>query len=528
MCRSLRSMLNRITMRVFPSLLVIQKAASLRNIASDSDTPTSITKLGHSSSMSREQGLYPIPASFDLPAGRPNLPDPVATIDVRTPRSFISNIKLNSCATPSSLPSSRMVIRSSQLRLVSRILSISSRLSWLTLVNAKYWGVCVLEACQANPLESNQVWERDSGNVRISYKHFFRIRIHQLPELDSDPSKLHKMTRTQHHSPRHGLTPSWRYWPWTSTQYTSTLGNKHSIQKTIASSQSQNTKKLTERNYIQFSKTPRTWLTKAMTATRNNFHDCQRRELGSWNDCRDRKATVPQSSASHPKNWDLHWKELQTLLPQRNLQCSSWETNAQVETNAGTCTTSIHLSTSICVECSTLQDDWKWFNLPLVRRDILPSEIARWRQERTEWNGDRAKTTQACPRKTLSVVQLLSISSRADWCFHSDWYFLSPSGLCLVSCFSTRQSNTYWWRVVRSCLFFFFSVVSMLQVLPIEDYFSSFSTYAAFRVKLAAKYDMACCSELLSLPYFLRFAWNNAPTLNELRRLVALLQDWSR
>jgi hypothetical protein len=55
-----------------------------------------------------------------------------------------------------------------------------------------------------------------------------------------------------------------------------------------------------------------------MTSTRNNFHDCQRRELGSWNDCRDRKATVPQSSASHPKNWDLHWTELQTLLPQRN------------------------------------------------------------------------------------------------------------------------------------------------------------------------------------------------------------------
>ncbi len=46
----------------------------------------------------------------------------------------------------------------------------------------------------------------------------------------------------------------------------------------------------------------------------------------------------------------------------------------------------------------------------------------------------------------------------------------------------------------------------MLQVLPFEDHFSTFSTYAAFRVKLAAKDDMACCSELLSLPYFLRFA----------------------
>jgi hypothetical protein len=68
----------------------------------------------------------------------------------------------------------------------------------------------------------------------------------------------------------------------------------------------------------------------------------------------------------------------------------------------------------------------------------------------------------------------------------------------------------------------------MLQVLPIEDHFSTFSTYAAFRVKLTAKDDMACCSELLSLPYFLRFARNNAPTLNELRRLVALLLDWSR
>jgi hypothetical protein len=50
---SLRFTLNTRTMRVLPSLLVIQKAASPRNIASDSDTPTSTTKLGQSSSMSR-------------------------------------------------------------------------------------------------------------------------------------------------------------------------------------------------------------------------------------------------------------------------------------------------------------------------------------------------------------------------------------------------------------------------------------------------------------------------------------------
>jgi hypothetical protein len=44
-------MLNR---RIFPPL-VIQKVTSLCNIASHSNIPTSITKLGHSISISREQ-----------------------------------------------------------------------------------------------------------------------------------------------------------------------------------------------------------------------------------------------------------------------------------------------------------------------------------------------------------------------------------------------------------------------------------------------------------------------------------------
>jgi len=67
----------------------------------------------------------------------------------------------------------------------------------------------------------------------------------------------------------HGITSSWRSCPSTCTQYISTVGNKHSIHKTFASSQSQNTRKLTERYYIHFPKTkcnpnqsPRTKLTK--------------------------------------------------------------------------------------------------------------------------------------------------------------------------------------------------------------------------------------------------------------------------
>ncbi len=333
------------------------------------------------------------------------------------------------------------------------------------------------------------------------------------------------MTQTQHHSPRHGITPSRRCCPWTGTQYISTLGNKHSIQ--IFLHQINLKTQETERKYIQFSKTPRTWLTKAMTSTRNNFHDCQRRELGSWNDCRDRKATVPQSIASHPKNWELHWKELQTLLPQTNFTMQQLR-NKCAGGNERENMHDVH-SFERANLCRVLD---------VARRLEMISRFARSSRYFALWNRQvapranrikrwRSKDNKSCPRKTLSVVQLLSISSRADWCFHSDWYFLSPSGLCFVLCFSTRKSNTYWWRVVWSYLFCFFPVVSMLQVSPFEDLFSTFSTYAAFRVKLPAKDDMACCSELLSLPLFLRFAWNKAPTLNELRRLVALLLDWS-
>jgi hypothetical protein len=320
------------------------------------------------------------------------------------------------------------------------------------------------------------------------------------------------MTQTQHHSPRHGITPSWRCCPWTSTQYISTLGNKHSVQKTIASSQSQNTRKLTEGNYIQFSKTPRILLTKAMTSTRNNFHDCQRIELGSWNDCWDRKATVPQSIASHPKIWELHWKDLHTLLPQRNFtmqqlkkQMRRWKRTWEHARRPF-----IWARQSVyTVECSTLRDDWKWFRVSLVRRDILPSELARWRQERTEWNGDGAKTTHACPRKTLSVVQLLSISQRADCCFHSDWYFLSPSGLCFVLCFSTRKSNTFWWRVVWSCLFCFFLLyrcykcyllrISSVLFLRMLRLGSSFLRRTPWRAAFSAVFSSICLKQCTNI-----------------------------
>jgi hypothetical protein len=278
------------------------------------------------------------------------------------------------------------------------------------------------------------------------------------------------MTQTQHHSPRHGITPSWRFCPWTSTQYISTLGNKHSVQKTIASSQSQNTRKLTEGNYIQFSKTPRILLTKATT-------------------CGDRKATVPQSIASHPKNRELHWKDLQTLLPQRNFtmqllrnKCAGGNERENMHgvhsfERANLCRV---LDVAKRLEMiSRFARSSRYF--ALWNRQVAPraNRMKRWRSKDNTWlpteNVERrsAVVNMIKSRLMFSLRLIFSLSFCSVFFYQEIEYILVKS----------------WW----SCLFCFLSVVSMLLVLPFEDLFSTFSTYAAFRVKLPAKDDMACC-----------------------------------